>query len=192
MPGKPVVSASDLESFRDPQAAVDRISEIYGESTARLRRRFEAFVAGDGKMERVRACYPYVCVRTDQRPRIDSRLSYGFVPGAGVFGTTVTRPDLFGDYYRTQFEHLLRNHDAPIEVGLSDQPIPLHFAFGEDFHVEAHLTPDRLRQLSDVFDLPDLMTLDDSIVNASHVPARERRGRWRCLPHSGSIIRCTG
>ena len=79
--------------------------------------------------QRVRACYPYVRVRVDTVSRIDSRLSYGFVAGPGIYETTLTRPDLFEAYYLEQFRLLLDNHQVTLEVGTSKQPIPIHFSF---------------------------------------------------------------
>jgi AMP nucleosidase len=60
--------------------------------------------------DHVRACYPFVRVHTATVARADSRLAYGFVAGPGTYETTLTRPDLFGNYYREQFELLLKNH----------------------------------------------------------------------------------
>jgi AMP nucleosidase len=72
----------------------------------------------------VRACYPFVRLRTTHSTHPDTRLAYGFVAHAGHYETTLTRPDLFADYYREQFGLLLASHDAPLEVGISNQPIP--------------------------------------------------------------------
>ena len=81
---------------------------------------------------------------------------YGFVAGPGVFETTLTRPDLFGHYYREQLRLLAKNHHVEIEVGVSQQPIPIHFAFAEGIHLEGDLGRDRLLAMRDVFDTPDL------------------------------------
>ena len=93
----------------------------------------------------MRACYPFVRVRTELNTQIDSRRSYGFVAGPGIFETTLTRPDLFGDYYREQLRLLAKNHHVGIEVGVSAQPIPIHFAFAEgNKPAEGDLDRDRL------------------------------------------------
>src|ERR1700743_2866936 len=119
---------------------------------------------------RLRACYPFVRVRTETNTRVDSRRSYGFVAGPGVFETTVTRPDLFGNYYREQTRVLVKNHHVSVEVGVSDQPIPIHFAFAEGIHLEGDLDRERLLAMRDVFDAPDLALLDDRIVNGTYEP----------------------
>ena len=53
----------------------------------------------------------------------------------------------------------------PVRVGTSDTPIPLHFAMGEDAHVEGSIVDTLHRPLRDLFDVPDLNTTDDHIVN---------------------------
>ena len=93
----------------------------------------------------MRACYPFVRLRTTTVARADSRLAYGFVAGPGTYETTLTRPDLFAGYYREQFRLLLKNHGVPLEVGTSAQPIPVHFALPEHDYLEGHLGPERRR-----------------------------------------------
>ncbi len=163
-------------SFADADAALAHATTIYASGVDFLRRRLQEFVAGANPTERVRASYPFVRVRTETVARADSRLSYGFVAGPGVYETTLTRPDLFADYYREQFGLLLRNHGAPLEVGMSRQPIPVHFAFDEHDHVEGSLTREQRLLLRDLFDLPDLAAMDDGIANGTHeVGAKEPR-----------------
>jgi AMP nucleosidase len=163
-------NAFDTELIDDPAQAVSRLSALYEASTVTLRDAFTRFRRGELPPQRVRACYPFVRIRTDVNTRVDSRRSYGFVSGPGAFETTVTRPDLFGDYYRQQLRLLHRNHRVSIEVGVSDQPIPVHFAFAEGIHLEGDLDSDKLRQIRDVFDTPDLAALDDRIVNGTYEP----------------------
>ena len=118
----------------------------------------------------MRACYPVVRVRTDTVARADSRLAYGFVAGPGTYETSVTRPDLFADYLRNQFDLVLRNHGVGIEVGTGTQPIPAHFTLAGHDHLEGNLTPERRQILRDFFDLPDLAAMDDGIANGTDDP----------------------
>jgi AMP nucleosidase len=158
------------ESFTDPEAAVDRLHEVYEENTGFLRDGFKRFSAGKLGKERPRACYPFARITTLTASRADTRLAYGFVPGPGSYSTTLTRPDLFGHYYLEHFAALLRNHGEPVEIGVSAVPIPLHFAFKDQFHVEGDLDQDGVARLADHFDLPDLAVMDDRIVNGTYVP----------------------
>ncbi|NMG34223.1 AMP nucleosidase [Azoarcus sp. TTM-91] len=158
------------QHFNDPAAALARVQEIYGASVHHLRDSLQRFVAGEDVGRHVRACYPFVRVRTNTVARADSRLSYGFVAGPGVYETTLTRPDLYQDYYREQFELLLQNHQVDLEVGTSTQPIPVHFSVTEHDHIEGSLDLVRRQLLRDRFDLPDLNAMDDGIANGTLDP----------------------
>ena len=169
MPTHPSIPAPTRHT--DPSQAVTQVRELYQQSVDHLRRAMKRFVDGDPMADRIRACYPFVRLETDTVLRFDSadiaHLSYGFVAGPGRFETTLTRPDLFAAYYHEQFELLLRNHGVALEVGLSDQPMPVHFSFGDHDHLEGELSPERRQQMRDVFDLPDLSAMDDGIANGT-------------------------
>jgi AMP nucleosidase len=160
--------------FTDPVAALARVREIYDSSLSHLREAMKRFVAGETLPGHVRACYPFVRVQTDTVSRIgtseSARLSYGFVAGPGRFETTLSRPDLYADYYLEQFTLLLQNHDVELEVGTSSQPIPVHFSFAEHDHIEGSLSQTRRQLMRDVFDLPDLAAMDDGIANGTFEP----------------------
>ncbi len=163
--------------FKDSGEALDVVVEIYENSCVYLRSCFDAYcdnvdgIFCDG--QRARAYYPYVQIETTQINRLDMSLSYGFVSKAGVYKTTITRPDLFREYLRSQFELLVDNHDVSIEVGVSDTPIPIHFALGEDFYLERDLSEEKVNDLSLYFDVPDLDVMDDEIANCAFVPTNE-------------------
>ena len=160
--------------FTDPAAALAKAREIYDGSLAHLRDAMQRFVAGETPPSHVRACYPFVRVQTDTVSRQSSadtaRLSFGFVAGPGRFETTLTRPDLYADYYLEQFKLLLDNHHVELEIGTSTQPIPVHFSFAEHDHIEGSLTSARRQLMRDVFDLPDLAAMDDGIANGTYQP----------------------
>lgn len=159
------------ERFNDAEAAVARLELIYEKHTAFIRERFEVLLKKGSLRGRVRATYPEIRVETSTFAQIDSRLSYGHVAGPGVFATTVTRPRLFGKYLKEQIRLILRAHNVPVEIGPSDEPIPLHFAFPDGVHVEGE-SADRIdRPLRDIFDVPDLAVTDDAIVNGTFHPA---------------------
>ena len=158
--------------FTDAAEALTQVGRIYDASIAHLRQSMHQFVANDAPMSHVRACYPLVRIHTDTVSRTASadtaRLSYGFVAGPGRFETTLTRPDLYRDYYLEQFSLLLQNHRVELEVGTSTQPIPVHFSFSEHDHVEGNMTAQRRMLMRDVFDLPDLAAMDDGIANGTY------------------------
>jgi AMP nucleosidase len=157
--------------FDDAAAALAQVQAIYGQATAHLRRHLAHFVAGGEPPARVRASYPFVRLRTETIARADSRLAYGFVAGPGSYETTLTRPELFADYYLAQFRLLLASHGVPLEIGSGRQPIAVHFALAEEEYLEGSLDPARRARLGDLFDLPDLAAMDDGIANGTWVPA---------------------
>ncbi len=155
--------------FDDAAAAVARLQAIYDANTSLLRDTFRAYVGGKTPSTRVRACYPYAAITVKDFSRADTRLAYGFVDRPGTFATTITRPTLFRRYCLEQIGQLIQNHRVPVEIGVSKTPIPIHFAFSDEIHVEGELTRERIRDMRSVFDLPDLALMDDSIVNGSAV-----------------------
>ena len=156
----------------DPAQALAQVRSIYDNSLTHLRDAMKRFVAGEALPGHVRANYPFVRVHTETVARADSRLSYGFVAGPGRYETTLTRPDLYANYYEEQFRLLLQNHAVELEVGTSNQPIPVHFSFAENDHIEGQMSAERRQQMRDVFDLPDLTAMDDGIANGTHEPRR--------------------
>jgi AMP nucleosidase len=167
------------QSFNDAAAALAHATTIYNSGIAHLRDSLQRFVAGEAFSQHVRACYPFLRVHTDTVARADSRLAYGFVAGPGTYETTLTRPDLFADYYLDQFTLLLKNHGVTLEVGLSAQPIPVHFSLAENDHLEGSMSPARRLLLRDQFDLPDLSAMDDGIANGTHEPPMGADGHVR-------------
>ena len=115
------------EAFTNATAAVARLDEIYERNTGFLRERFEAYANGELIKTRVRTVYPFVRITTATHARLDSRLSYGFVAGPGVYETTVTRPDLFRAYLTEQIKLLIENHGVPVEVGEFERADPSPF-----------------------------------------------------------------
>lgn len=158
-------------AFTDAAAAVSRLEEIYERNTKFLRDHFEAYAAGKPFETRVRACYPFVRMTTSSHARLDSRLAYGFVARPGVHETSVTRPDLFRTYLTEQIRLLIENHGQPVEIGESLEPIPLHFAYRRDITTEQPLSGDGgeliMRSLRNVFDAPDLATMNDAIADGT-------------------------
>ena len=156
------------QRFDDAEAALAYVQHLYDGQIALLRDCLRRYVGGEDFKQPVRAKYPFVRVHIDTVAHGDSRLSYGFVAGPGFYETTITRPDLFASYLRHQFQLLLDNHGVMLEVGLSGEPIPVHFCLAEDQHLEGNMSADRRTLLRDVFDLPDLAAMDDGIANGTH------------------------
>ena len=106
----------------------------------------------------------------------------------------MTRPDLFRAYLKEQIRLFMQNHGVPVEIGESSEPIPIHFAYRRDINIEAVLPGDGKppvdRPLRDLFDTPDLATMDDAIANGTlrGCPATSRS---LCSVPRASTIHCT-
>ena len=173
----PDLPPSTLHS--DPDEALAQIQLLYQQQIDHLREAMQRFVAGETPDGAVRAFYPYVRMQTATVVRAPTHLAYGFVEGPGRYETTLTRPDLFAGYYREQLRLLRASHGVEFEVGLSGQPIPIHFSFAEHDHIEGTLSAERRLLMRDVFDLPDLSAMDDGIANGTW-----RQGPDEALPLS--------
>ncbi|PQO22930.1 AMP nucleosidase [Rhodobacteraceae bacterium WD3A24] len=157
------------EAFTDADAAVARLEELYDAGIDFLLARFAEVVAGQPPQARYRAFYPEIRVVTRSYALTDSRLAYGHVAGPGTYATTVTRPGLFRHYLRQQIALLMENHRVPVVIGVSATPIPLHFAVAARGEVTVPQDGVLDFALRDVFDVPDLVTTGDEIVNDMEV-----------------------
>jgi AMP nucleosidase len=162
---KPFLEGKEEKIFHDPIEALAHIEKIYTNNILYLRQEFESFARDQKYDEKVRACYPFIRIETFNRQKQKSPLAYGYVSRPGVYETTVTRPDIFARYLLKQLSLLQANHQIPFTIGVSNTPIPIHFALGENSHVEGLITPEKIAQLPNIFDLPDLTNMDDRIAN---------------------------
>ncbi|MFN3274671.1 MAG: AMP nucleosidase [Paracoccus sp. (in: a-proteobacteria)] len=153
------------EPFTDPHAAVARLQELYGQATGFLLSNFITTLEGEAPKARYRAFYPEVRLTVPTHTKIDSRLSFGHVVGPGSYAATITRPDLFGSYLAEQLGLLIRNHGVPVTIGVSDTPMPVHFAVAAQSDLAVPQEGVLDFSLRDVFDVPDLNTVNDDIVN---------------------------
>ncbi len=167
----PKLSAS--ETFLDPEQAVKRLIELYDASVDFLRERFSETVGGPKPPSRFRAFYPEIRITTTSFGKTDTRLSFGHVAEPGTYATTVTRPDLFANYLVQQIALVVSNHGVPVSIGVSDTPIPIHFAVAGDRNVTVPQEGAMEFPLRDVFDVPDLATTHDNIVNGQAGPDQD-------------------
>ncbi len=155
------------EEFGDAKAAVDRLCLLYETATRFLSAEFSRALREGAPACRVRVFYPEIRVTTTSFAQVDSRLSFGHVSEPGSYATTVTRPDLFRLYLEQQLTLLLQNHGVPIRIGVSSTPMPVHFAVMNDDTVSVPQDGAADFILRDFFDVPDLSTTNDDIVNGT-------------------------
>ena len=153
------------QDYTDPAAAVDRLEELYTIATAFLADHFSATVTKGKPHTRIRAFYPEIRLRVTSHTKADSRLAFGHVASPGTYATTVTRPDLFRNYLIQQLGLLIENHGVAVQIGPSETPIPIHFALAGNPAVSVPQEGVLEFSLRDVFDVPDLATTNDDIVN---------------------------
>jgi AMP nucleosidase len=163
----------NAQVFDDADQAVARIEEIYRAGVSQLRSALAGFANGvePGPIE---AFYPFVGIVVEAHHlALDGRIAYGVLHEPGIYGTTLTRPDIFRDYYRNQLMILMSNHQQPVVVGVSNRPIPLPFAIEE---IPEDLDETERRRLQHVFPMPDLSRTDDAIANGTALRGADRPG----------------
>jgi len=163
--------AAPAEAFTHATAAVDQLTELYNEAVEFLRTHFTAAMADSAPDRRIRAFYPEVRFTTSSYAQVDTRLSFGHVSAPGTYAATITRPDLFRNYLIQQIGLLIKNHGQPVYIGPSETPIPVHFAMASDSGITVPQQGAADFTLRDVFDVPDLSTTNDDIVNGTYVPS---------------------
>ena len=155
------------QAYTDAVAAVAQLEMLYAKAVRFLADAFSHAIR-DGKPDRrVRAFYPEIRVTVTSHVKTDSRLSFGHVAQPGTYATSVTRPDLFRAYLVQQIALLLQNHGVAVTIGVSDTPMPLHFAMSVAESVPIPQEGVLNFSLRDVFDVPDLSTTNDDIVNGT-------------------------
>jgi AMP nucleosidase len=162
----PTHPATDLVVCKTADEAVARITELYDASVAAIRDAFARARLGE-PVGAVQAYYPYLGIDVGLAElHVDARLSNGVALEPGSYGTTLTRPDLFGAYYEEQIGLLMGHHGVPVRVGRSKRAIPLPFVIEE---AVTDITEAELRALQEHFALPDLSATDDAIANGARL-----------------------
>ncbi len=160
----------DPHAYDDADAALARITQIYDRGVAIVAEAFARFRAG-AKPDRVglvEAFYPFLGIVLQRSElNLDARRSFGALHDPGIWGTTLTRPALFGEYYRRQIGLLIDHHQVPVIVGISDRRMPLPFVI-ED--ATDDIRNDRIAALEASFALPDMRFIDDAIANGTFRP----------------------
>jgi len=155
------------EMFTDPKAAVARLLVLYQIASKFLCDGFNTAMIKGQPPQRMRAYYPEIRLTTTSYAKTDSRLSFGHVAEPGIYATTVTRPDLFSHYLEQQIGLLIDSHGVPVEIGVSTTEMPVHFAVANDVNVSVPQDGTLDFTLRDSFDVPDLATTHDNIVNGA-------------------------
>lgn len=163
--------ARNIQEFKSAEAAVTHIQKIYKENTDIIHHAFTKLLECGATTKETtellqNATYPFIGINVETKNLfVDARLSFGMASEPGIYGTTVTRPDLFANYYREQIQYLIDRHRTSVVVGMSSCQIPLPFVVE---HTTAQLDEDQLLQMQTGFMLPNLSRIDDSIANGTY------------------------
>lgn len=153
------------KSFNRADEAVEYIAYLYENNCEKIRMAFRDLLNLTHEEDPAKATYPFVGFKIEAKDLyVDARLSYGVVTDPGLYGTTVTHPDFFKEYYREQIALLIERHKVPVVVGLSAQPIPFPFVVD---HTPTQLDAEQLWNVKNGFVLPNLSRIDDSIPNGT-------------------------
>jgi AMP nucleosidase len=169
--------------FTDADEAVAYLTELYDVATRFLSDGFRRSISTGQPDGRYRAYYPEIRLSMSSFAPVDSRLSFGHVGHPGKYATTVTRPDLFRYYFAQQIGLVAKNHGVAVTVGPSTTPMPLHFAMAGQAVPQDGVLEFALR---DAFDVPDLQTTSDDIVNGSAGAAPD--GAFPLAPFSAQRV----
>ena len=163
--------ADDLAAFATPQEAYARLEQLYDDALAHLRERFAAYAQGaDVAGDESAGAYPYLFVEIAPEYALQtSKLIMGRITHSSSHGTSITAPRLFKDYLLEQLSFLMERYDATVWIGRSRTNIPLTFALET---AEAELTDDQRGALQNHFELPNLVAINDSIVDGRSILQR--------------------
>ncbi|MCB1970991.1 MAG: AMP nucleosidase [Geminicoccaceae bacterium] len=157
---------TDLTIEKDAGAAVERLRDLYDRAGARLKDAFIRYAVSGEEPGEINARYPYVGLRVAAADlNLDARLAHGALHDPGIYGTTITQPKLFSDYYTEQLFSLASHHEVPLVVGTSRRPIPLPYLVDVG---GSGISQERAHQLTYLFPMPDLSQTDDQIANGTY------------------------
>ncbi len=166
----PFVPATELTPEATVEQALERLCTLYDEAIAGIRERFEAYASSGIPPAGHGGVYPYLYAEIAPEYAIHTnKLVTGRVSSSAHHGTTVTHPRLFEDYLREQLTRLQERYAATLYVGKSTVPIPLTFAVR---HAPAQLTAERRASLPSHFQLPNLVAINDEVVDGRSILQR--------------------
>jgi AMP nucleosidase len=158
------------ETVATAEQAVDRLQEQYEAAVAAIRRALDTYFTDKTPPtpeQRARFCYPELRVTYEPHklpPR--SRRAYARFAAPGVYATTITHPAEFRAYLIDQVTSLIRDYEAVVEVGQSEQEIPYPYALqGGDELARGGVTAAELAQH---FPTPLLSVIGDEIADGTY------------------------
>jgi len=168
-----------MSKHTTPKAVVDALEALYGEAVSALSEALNTFLHDgtppDGEARAGGAfCYPQIRLVYDpDGPPPPISRAFGKMSEAGIYITTVTRPDFFRDYLIEQLTPLMRDYDVDVFVERSNSEIP--YAYVWDPSQAAGLEEIAPAELVRWFPSPQLTLIGDEVADGEPFePGTER------------------
>ena len=189
----PAAGSLTRERIETPEAAVDRLEELYAAATTALRRAVDRFLEnGHPPTPEEREAFRYPELSLTYLPEGvpgTNRRAFAKFSAPGVYATTVTQPGRLPPLPAGAAASADAEYGAVIEVGVSDQEIPYPYVLERaDELAGGGVTA---AELARHFPTPQLSAVGDEIADgAVGASARASRARWRCSTPCASTTRC--
>jgi AMP nucleosidase len=166
----PAAGSLTRERIETPEAAVDRLEELYAAATTALRRAVDRFLEnGHPPTPEEREAFRYPELSLTYLPEGvpgTNRRAFAKFSAPGVYTTTVTQPGAFRSYLLEQLRPLTQEFGAVIEVGIGPQEIPYPYVFerGDELG-RGSVTA---AELARFFPVPQLSAVGDEIADGEY------------------------
>jgi len=168
-----------MSKHTTPKAVVDALEALYAEAVSALSQALNRFLH-DGTPPEVEAraggvfCYPQIRLVYDpDGPPPPISRAFGKMSEAGIYITTVTRPDFFRAYLIEQLTPLMRDYDVDVHVERSPSEIP--YAYVWDPSQAAGLEEIAPAELVRWFPSPKLTLIGDEVADGEPFDAGHER-----------------
>ncbi len=168
-----------MSKLTSPKDVVDALDALYGEAVSALSDSLNRFLQdGTPPNQRHRDggsfCYPQIRLVYDpDGPPPPISRAFGKFSEAGIYITTITRPDFFREYLLEVLTPLMRDYDVDVFVERSSSEIP--YAYVWDPSQAAGLEEIAPAELVRWFPAPKLMLIGDEVADGEPFEAGEER-----------------
>jgi AMP nucleosidase len=151
---------------KEAAAVVARLEGEYRRAAGALRAALKAYIHGGPPPDpalRAERAFTYPELRVAYAPTVASpRLarSYARFSQPGVYGVTVTRPDLFADYLTEQLDLIMTDFEVEVGVMRSEQEIPFPYVLDSDDAAAADVSA---AELARYFPTTELAHIGDEV-----------------------------
>ena len=169
-PATPAAGTLTRDTLETPEAAVDRLEELYAQATAALRHAVDRFLeSGHPPSPEERRLFRYPELSLTYRPEgvpSANRRAFAKFSAPGVYTTTVTQPGAFRSYLLEQLRPLTQEFGATIEVGIGPQEIPYPYVFERGDELGRGTVT--AAELARFFPVPQLSAVGDEIADGQY------------------------